>query len=346
MFLPEHGGALHAAAKYFAIPLERWLDLSTGINPSTWPVPAIPNSVWRRLPDSATELRRCANHYYGSQSCVAVPGSQAAIQILPKILQPYLNKQHRSDIKVLLVDNMYREHEKIWSRFGAGIVTCPWQEVEKHLSKVDVLILVNPNNPTGQIYSPAKMLQWHEQISRRGGFLIVDEAFMDVLPQYSIAAHSHQAGLIVLRSIGKFFGLAGLRLGFVLAQARLCQSIAEELGPWSVSHCAEYVGIQAIMDTYWQEKMRKNIHASWTRLGIMLKQMGLPPNTGEGGRLFHWVQHEQAGKIVHQMAQQGILLRLFQAPTIGFRIGLPEKEQDWQRLELSLQQLGIKSCAV
>ncbi|MDH0098608.1 aminotransferase class I/II-fold pyridoxal phosphate-dependent enzyme, partial [Pseudomonas sp. GD04158] len=208
----EHGGRLRAAAQRYGIPLEDWLDLSTGIAPYGWDLPPVPAQAWARLPEINDGLEAAARDYYGAASLLPVAGSQAAIQALPRL---------RTHSNVGILAPTYAEHAAAWRREGHRITKLSEGSVHRALPQLDVLLVVNPNNPTGRLIEPARLLDWHDELAERGGWLVVDEAFIDCTPQHSLAAYSDMPGLIVLRSFGKFFGLAGLRLGFVLAAQAL-----------------------------------------------------------------------------------------------------------------------------
>jgi len=222
----EHGGRLRAAAQRYGIPLEDWLDLSTGVAPYGWDLPAVPGSAWARLPEADDGLEQAARDYYGAVSLLPVAGSQAAIQALPRL---------RVNSSVGILAPTYAEHAAAWRREGHRVIKLSEGSVHRALPQVDVLLVVNPNNPTGRLIEPARLLDWHDELAERGGWLVVDEAFIDCTPEHSLAAYSDMPGLIVLRSFGKFFGLAGLRLGFVLAAQALLDELAALLGPWAVS---------------------------------------------------------------------------------------------------------------
>lgn len=206
----EHGGKLRAAVQQYNIALEHWLDLSAALNPTPYPVGEVHCSVWHRLPEDDDPLTTVAAHYYGTKQLLPVAGSQAAIQTLPFLFTTLL--------RVGVLQTTYNEHAHAWQRAGHTIVALDETTIDTHIEHIDVLLLVNPNNPTGAIFSCAKLLQWHAQLAQRNGWLIVDEAFIDCDPQHSLVAHAQQTGLIVLRSLGKFFGLAGARVGFVFAE--------------------------------------------------------------------------------------------------------------------------------
>ena len=205
----EHGGRLRKAAIEYGIAEADWLDLSSGLAPWPWPIPEIPLRAWARLPETDDGLEKAASEYYGAGPLLPVPGSQAAIQLLPRL---------RRSGKVGVLSPCYAEHAEAWRRAGYVVREVQEQEVDFFLDSLDVLVVVNPNNPTGLSLSPQRLLDWHARLAQRGGWLVVDEAFIDVTPDLSLASHADQVGLIVLRSFGKFFGLAGVRLGFVLAE--------------------------------------------------------------------------------------------------------------------------------
>ena len=204
--LSDHGGRVRSAAQQFKIPVSKWLDLSTGINPNSWPVPELPAGSWRRLPEPNDGLARVASVYYGCKSLLPVAGVQAAIQALPQL---------RSFSRVGIVWPGYSEHARSWKMTGDSVKLIPPNEVDESLASIDVLIIVNPNNPTGYYFDPKTLLLWHRYLVARGGWLIVDEGFIDATPHLSLARHCPRPGLIVLRSMSKFFGLAGLSVGVI-----------------------------------------------------------------------------------------------------------------------------------
>jgi len=323
----EHGGQLQLYAERYQRPIDEWLDISTGINPNGWPVPTLPSSVWSRLPEHNDGLHQAASDYYQTQSLLAVPGTQVAIQLLPKL---------RTKSKVGIVSPAYAEHSYCWQQAGHELLTLHSDEISAYIDVIDVLIIINPNNPTGEKYSPEQLLNWQQSLTKRQGWLIVDEAFIDCTPEQSLACFSPQPGLIVLRSFGKFFGLAGLRLGFVIAETKLLSQMAEKLGPWPIASPSRYIAIQAFKDESWQHQARISLEHTSKRLMGLLEQFGLKPNGGSS--LFQWVKHPQASVLHKRLAQQGILTRLFTSP-LSLRFGLPANEQDWDRLQQSLKNL-------
>ena len=198
-----------------------------------------------------------------------------------------------------------------------------------HVDNCDVMVVCNPNNPTGERVAPELLLAWAERLAARGGWLVVDEAFADTTPHLAIAAHAARDGLIVLRSMGKFFGLAGLRLGFVATQPGLLGMLAEALGPWAVSGPAQDIGFAALSDTAWQQSMRSQLLDGGARLHRLLASHGIEAS---GSALYQWWAEPQAQAFQLHMAQRGVWVRLFTRGASGIRLGLPLHESGWQRL--------------
>jgi cobalamin biosynthetic protein CobC len=326
---PIHGGQLRAAAMRYGIPLPDWLDLSTGINPLGWPVAIIPDGVWARLPEDNDGLVDAASRYYGTTNLLPVAGSQAAIQRLPAL--------RRDHCRVGVITPSYSEHAYAWRNAGHAVQELKTAEIEAALDQLDVLILVNPNNPTGEYWRPDVLLGWQQRLAAHGGWLIVDEAYIDPTPELSLVSHSHQSGLIVLRSLGKFFGLAGLRVGFVFAEAVLRERLAASLGPWAVANPSRWVAAQALVDTAWQLATRERLLVDSRRLCTVLQKHDLVV-TG-GCVLFQWIVCDRADIIHERFARQGILTRLFIAP-MSLRFGLPGTEADWFRLDSALSAIS------
>lgn len=321
----EHGGRLRKAAEQYGIAEDAWLDLSSGLAPWPFPLPPIAQRAWARLPETDDGLEQAAREYYGASEVLPVAGSQAAIQLLPRL---------RRAGKVGVLSPCYAEHAEAWRRSGYRVREVLEQEVDFFIDSLDVMVVVNPNNPTGLSLTPERLLDWHARLAQRGGWLVVDEAFMDNTPHLSLARHAHQVGLIVLRSFGKFFGLAGVRLGFVLAERRLLKLLAEQVGPWAVSGPTRVVGQACLRDTQGHARQRLRSEAASERLVEVLERHGLKPQGGCA--MFQWLISAEAESLYHFMARRGILLRLF-THNSSLRFGLPAEEADWDRLEQALQ---------
>lgn len=329
----EHGGKLRQAAARHGIPLEDWLDLSTGINPNGWPVPEISPLCWARLPEDDDGLEQAAQSYYGAEHLLPVAGSQAAIQALPRL---------RPQSRVAVPDPGYAEHAYAWRNAGHAVAAVAPERLDEVVQDSDVLLLIHPNNPTGARFSVEQLLAWHARLAARGGWLVVDEAFMDVTPGHSLCTYSARPGLIVLRSLGKFFGLAGARVGFVCAQASLLAQLHGILGPWSVSGPARRVATSALSDRAWQDTARQRLGTDGARLQALLARHGLNPDGGCA--LFQWVRTPCAQGLHEALARQGILTRLF-IESSSLRFGLPGDEIAWARLEAALSGVTVRHPA-
>lgn len=322
-----HGGNLHEAANRYGIPYAHWLDLSTGINPHGYPVPPVPADAWRRLPDEGDDLAACAARYYGAPDAahvLPVAGSQAAIRALPALLP-------RACVGIAPLT--YGEYAPAFERSGHEVM--PLDVAGDALPEaLTHVIVVNPNNPTAAHLSAAKLLHWHAQLSERGGTLLVDEAFADTMPSASLAAGTHRDGLIVLRSPGKFFGLAGVRAGFVLAAPALLARLRDALGAWTVSGPARHAVKAAFADEAWQQHMRARLDAESARLTALLHTHRF---TTRSTPLFAWTDDTGAAALHEALARRGVWTRLFEASG-SVRFGLPASESEWGRFEQSLRE--------
>lgn len=310
--LPRHGGDLLYASQRWKIPESEWLDLSTGINPWAWPVPPVPSSIWQRLPYSDASHLDAAREYFSTEHVLVVPGSQAAIQWLPLL---------RKHSKVLLPEPGYDEHARQWTKAGHQIGTYhPNDDLKKVLKKYqpDVMVVINPHNPLAVHYSPVLLSDMANELSEKGGWLIIDEAFIDAEPAYSTAHHKDMQGLIILRSTGKFFGLAGLRLGHVIASPAVLDSLQEALGPWSVSGPAQWFGTHMLKDKDWQQKTRITLHDMSLCLADTLA-LALPGTVIYKAPLFCTIElsWQDALSLYNHLCRHAILTRLIHHHEIG-----------------------------
>ena len=324
----EHGGHILEAAQRYGIPREEWLDLSTGINPIGWPIPALPADVWCRLPEAMDGLTDTAAAYYGTALLIPVAGSQAAIQTLPAL---------RAASRVGILSPSYFEHAHAWQRHQHQVIALDEHQIESEIDKLEVLVLCNPNNPTGCRFTPDTLLRWRERLAARDGWLVVDEAFCDAEPALSVTQYAGEPGLVVLRSLGKFFGLAGVRLGFIAAWPTLLAQMQETLGPWTVNGPARWIARHALRDTQWQDVTRQRLMHDSTRLAELLSRYGLS-STGSTA-LFQSVHTPRAQAVHEHLAQSGILVRVF-SDTSSLRFGLPGAPSEWERLDAALVSLG------
>lgn len=322
---PEHGGEVDAAAELYGITRDRWLDLSTGINPNAYPLPDLARDYWQRLPDASLYawLRESAAAHYGvpdPSAVVPAAGSQSLIQVLPRLLPPR---------RVAIVAPTYREHATSWTASGHRVAEVAG--IDDVADDTDVLVVANPNNPDGRLCTPEALLRL-----ATGRLLVVDEAFADVCPEISMARHAGRGDLVVLRSFGKFFGLAGLRLGFALAGEPLAERLRHALGPWAVSGPAAVVGAVALADEGWVRATRVRLTAAAGRLDGLLLRAGL--DIVGGTALFRLVEHARAGTLFEALAQAAVLVRRFADAPRRLRFGIPADDAAFDRLGEALAQ--------
>ena len=329
-----HGGDLAAAARRFGVPPAGWLDLSTGINPVPYPLPGIAPETWARLPQADAEeaLLVAARDCYGvppTAAVVAAPGSEALIRLLPRL---------RAPCRVAVVATTYADHAESW-RAGGHEVRQAGSIAE--IGDAEICIVVNPNNPDGRVLSHHELQSLAKTVAGRRGWLIVDEAFADMAPETSIAGTAGRDGLVVLRSFGKFFGLAGLRLGFALTNAATGTAIAHALGPWAVSGPAMEIGARALSDRDWIARMRDRVAAAASKLDKLLSGYGLKVIGGTA--LYRLVATADAEALHHGLATRGILTRTFAGMPDRLRIGLPGETAGFDRLGLALGEIYSKT---
>lgn len=309
-----HGGQTAAAARLYPAAPRPWLDLSTGISPWAWPVPDLEPKVWQTLPSPAAleQLEFAAARAFGMDSneqIAAVPGSDIAIRLLGRLLPA---------ARVAIVGQGYAGYRATWPE--ARVL--PFEKA----CLADLMICANPNNPDGAITDVRKLRKLRN--SR-----IVDEAFADAMPESSMLPHRN--GAIVLRSFGKFFGLAGVRLGFVIGNRPVIRDLRGLLGDWPISGPAIAIGTAAYCDRAWQGLQRHRLAQGSARLASLLVHHGLDCVGGTAN--FRLCQTAYAASLFSHLCQAGILVRPFADRPEQLRFGIPGTDADWARLEIALQ---------
>ena len=323
-----HGGDLEAARRLFPDAPEPFIDLSTGINPNPYPLPPLAAELFARLPDAAATagLAAAAATSYGAPSAahvVPAPGTQILLPLVAGLVPPG---------RAAILSPTYNEHARAARLAGHSVIET--RELAT-LGDADLAIVTNPNSPDGRLIDRETLLALAAKLRVHGGALVVDEAFMDVGPQgFSLAGDVGRGNLIVLRSFGKFFGLAGIRLGFALLDRPSAVRLAATLGPWAVSGPAWAIGTAALADTAWIEATRHRLVAASGRLdGILIGGgLGIPGGTA----LFRLVRTPAAPALFHHLGGAGILVRKFPDNTTWLRFGLPASEEAWQRLQIAM----------
>jgi cobalamin biosynthetic protein CobC len=318
-----HGGDMRESQRRFPDAQRPWIDLSTGINPVPYPVVALPADAWSRLPTQGDEralLAAAAAHYRirDAATIVAAPGTQALIQLLPRLLPKS---------RVAVLGPTYEEHEVCWERQGHEVAVVSTLE---EAGRADIAVVVNPNNPTGRLLSPENLRALAASVS----LLVVDEAFIDLLSPETSLASDVPTRTIVLRSFGKTYGLAGLRLGFAIAGASLIDRIRDELGPWAVSGPALEIGRLALRDDRWLAATTSRLMADQQRLDGILAAAGF--KIVGGTLLFRLAHHHEAQPLIAKLGQHGIHVRSFSRQPQWIRFGVPGDPQSFDRLARAL----------
>lgn len=323
---PVHGGDIVSASQTYNIPIDKWLDLSTGINPCAYPIPAVHDHFFRALPYQSREFSEAVSTYYGSDSFIASNGSQQVIQLLPTILEP---------MPVMLPEFGYQEHRHAWMLNTNDIESYPAfdlcaakKAIEKKLSekKPFHLVIINPNNPTGMCFEPLQLATWADQLSK-GAMLIIDEAFIDAVPRHSVLVNSFRENMLVLRSFGKFFGLAGLRLGFTFASSDLIDKLKDKVGIWDVNGPAQAIATQALSDNVWiansLKTMRVNADKNRTFYSHLFNELTVSWQVHHALFSSYQLDKHLAENLYEYFASQGILIRLvsFSESTSLIRMG-------------------------
>lgn len=313
-----HGGDLDRARRRWGG--DDWIDLSTGINRVPYPVPPLTPAAWRTLPTDADVARLVAaarTAYATEAAIVPVAGAQAAIQIVPHLAPPG---------RAAVLEPTYNEH-------GAALAEAGWAVTAEHtldaLAGHDVAVVVNPNNPDGRRHAPGALLDLRDRV----GLLVVDESFCDLSPDMSLAAQAGSGGLVVLRSFGKFYGLAGLRLGFAIGDPDIAARIAARAGPWAVSGPAIAIGARALADTDWAIATRARLARDGDRLDRLAAAAGW--RVVGGTDLFRLYDTSDAADAQARLARHAIWSRRFPFSDRWLRLGLPAPHE-WDRVAAAL----------
>ena len=329
----KHGGDLtEAMARYGGSP-RMWLDLSTGVNPWPWPIPVhLPADVWQRLPSRADEetLIAAAREAYAipaSAGIVAAAGTQSLIQWLPQLA---------SSGPVAIAEPTYNEHAPAWRLAGHDVIARA--DLDDLPPAVRHVVVVNPNNPDGRVISRAALARIAGLVKERGGWLVVDEAFADVEPETSVIELCADLPIVVLRSFGKFYGLAGLRLGFAVAPQQIARHIALALGPWACSGPALTIGAAALRDREWASRARVAVQRQAGKVDAVLANAGFTIVGGTG--LFRLARRADAGKVHASLAARHIWCRRFDWADDLLRFGLAPDDRDLERLAAALASPG------
>jgi len=328
----DHGGSLEQARARFPDAPEPWIDLSTGINPHAYPQLELPRDALTRLPEPARIRQLCAigAQNYGAPhagNVVAAPGTQILLPLVAGLVAPGVAR---------ILGPTYAEHIRACALAGHSAAYVSHVEA---LYDADVAVLVNPNNPDGRLIERGRLVELARHLAARGGLLVVDEAFMDVDPAGSIAGDVEACGAVVLKSFGKFFGLAGVRLGFAIAPKERTDRLEALLGPWAVSGVALQYGLAGLADQGWQAAMRTRLAREAQALDAVLGRHGLL--VAGGCSLFRYVETPLAAAAYETLGRAGILVRRFENLPDRLRFGLPADAAQRERVDAALATMAI-----
>lgn len=304
----DHGGGLDAAIARWGGPRAAWIDLSTGINPAPYPIPPLPDHAWRSLPDRGAQkaLEQAARRFWHvpqEAAVVAAPGASALIARMPAALG--------APGTVAIPGPTYNEH-------AAAFHSAGWTVQD---TGGDAQIAVHPNNPDGRLWQAGDL---------SAPLRVIDESFCDTTPEASLIAQATRPGTVILKSFGKFWGLAGLRLGFAIGDPTVIDRLRDALGPWPVPGPALAIGTAALNDTGWARQTRETLAKEAARLDQIMTARNA---TVIGGTpLFRLYQVDNAARWHDDFARQKILTRVFPYASNWLRLGLPGAAH-WDRLD-------------
>lgn len=307
----DHGGGIDAAAAEFGGARADWLDLSTGINPVSYPLPEFTTGDWADLPDRIAQngLLDAARAFWNvpdGAKIMAAHGASALISRLPALAPAG---------RVQITMPTYNEHAASFAAHG-------WQVSDT--AGADARVLVHPNNPDGRLWSVNDV---------SAPLTVIDESFADVAPDRSLVDLAACEGVVVLKSFGKFWGLAGLRLGFAIAKPATIARLSDLCGPWAVSGPALRVGAMALRDRAWAEETRARLARDAARLDALMTRVGA--ENARGATLFRLYDVDDAATLQKQLAQHRIWTRIFPYSNSLIRVGLPAPDR-WSQLEEAL----------
>lgn len=311
----DHGGGLDAAINQYGSTRNGWLDLSTGINPNPYPIPGIPMHYWYVLPDEAPQVRllEAARKFWNvpnGAEIVAASGVSAIIAQLPNLIE-------KSRVSIL---------NPTYNEFSAAFTGQNWPLEEQ----APVQVRVHPNNPDGRLFSRSEIDKQHDRLT------IIDESFCDICPENSLIDLADRPNHIILKGTGKFWGLAGLRLGFAITTPDLAHKIAQQLGPWHISGPAQFIGQKALSDHAWADATRITLASMTKRLRDVLAQNGL--TTLGGTDLFQLAETTSAKALYDHLCKNHILTRIFPYSEKWIRLGLPANITELSRLNDALER--------
>ncbi|WP_375254147.1 threonine-phosphate decarboxylase [Yoonia sp.] len=306
----DHGGGIDAAIAQFGGARAGWLDLSTGINPVPYPMPNLPPDAWTALPDKDAfdRLYDLARRFWNvpeGAAIIGATGASAIIAAMPRVLP-------KGEVRI--PGPTYNEH-------GAAFAAAGWALVQ---DPSHVTVAVHPNNPDGHMW---------QSLALTSPYLIIDESFCDVTPDASLIHLAERPGTVVLKSFGKFWGMAGLRLGFAIGDPKIIGKLTDLLGPWQVSGPALAIGAEALSDPQWADESRSRLTSDAAQMDKLMTNKGA--TLAGGTSLFRLYDVGDARALQSHLANRHIWSRCFPYAPQWLRLGLPAPER-WNQLQSAL----------
>ncbi|MBB3946498.1 cobalamin biosynthetic protein CobC [Rhizobium skierniewicense] len=329
----RHGGNLGQARLLFPQAPEPWIDLSTGINPHSYPHSPVPASAFARLPEprAVETLKEIAATAFGASSAAHIAASPGTQMLMPLLAQTAVQRGART---CGVLSPAYAEHART-ARI-AGLTITEVSDIEA-LAAFDHAVIINPNNPDGRAWKRPELLTLADAMRQKGGMLVVDEAFIETGYAESVADVATSDSLVVLRSFGKFYGMAGIRLGFAIGHPDIAERLESWLGPWAISGPALHIATEALVDQVWRDEIRLRLRAESERLNDLLGAADL--SIVGGTSLFTLIRDDRAPTVCTHLMENGILTRSFDERSTELRFGLPGEEAEWTRLEAALSNV-------
>lgn len=333
---PRHGGDLQAFLSQHNIGHDL-LDLSCATNRYAYPRRETSSASWSALPYINEDIVSIIEHYYGTKHIRLIPGSQWAIEQLPLLIE--MLGGTNKPVELLLPELGYSEHEHHWRKRKAMVRTYDELPSIEQLGSCNVLVVINPNNPSGVFISPARLIEIADQMQRKGGWLIVDEAFIDFHPEYSLMpllGASKASNVIVLRSFGKFSGLPGARLGVIGASPMVCSQLDEIAPLWGISGPSLEIMLRALSDKAWYESVKKKLALQANKLAALLNENF--DHVKSEVLLFQTVFSKDAQLWFNALVREGVYPRLLDCCS-GMRFSIPKQGEEFEQLALAFRRI-------
>ena len=309
-----HGGNVYRAARELGLNGSGVLDFSASINPLGMP-PAARHAIkaWvgdvLHYPDTqSTRLKEAISECYGLDPAGVIPGngSTELIYLIPRALQPK---------KVVIASPTFSEYERACRLSGAKVEHFPLLPKEflpepdafmRAMKNADMAFFCNPGNPSGAVLPRQGVLTLASLAKKNNCVLVVDEAFMDFCPEHSVLGEQGDH-LVVLRSLTKFYALAGLRVGFSHMPKMLMSRIMRYKEPWSVNVLAERAALAVLAETGFVRRSRDYVRRERGLLETKLEALGFVVFPSEANYLL--IETSKAVQLVKGLYKRGILVR-------------------------------------